>query len=338
MNPLSKARLGQTRLQVTRLGLGGTALGGLFHDVSDETATDTVMRALSLGINFFDTAPLYGAGKSESRLRKGLEGRDRDSFVLASKVGYALLPKDPGGKSDVFFPYENAPPLQPAFDFSYDGVMRSLEGSLSRLGLDRIDVVHIHDPTNHFDAAMKGAYVALDKLRRERVIGAIGVGTTDVETVIRFVKAADIDCFLLAGRYTLLDHSALAVALPLCLAKGVSIVIGGPYNSGILATGAVPGATYNYVPATPEVLSRVRQIEDTCGKYSVPLQAAALQFPLAHPSVASIIPGGRSEAEVEQNFRFVEHPIPTEFWTDLRRQKLLPDDAPIPNESVPSRQ
>jgi D-threo-aldose 1-dehydrogenase len=232
----------------------------------------------------------------------------------------------------MFFPYDNAPSLQPTFDFSYDAVMRSIEGSLSRLGLDRIDILHIHDPTEHLEAAMKGAYVALDKLRRERVIGAVGVGTTVNETLIRFVQAGDFDCILLAGRYSLLDHTALEEALPLCQAKGVSVIMGGTYNSGILATGAVAGAMYNYVPATSEVLEKVRQIEDTCREYSVPLQAAALQFPLGHPAVVSIIPGARTEAEVEENFRFMGHPIPAEFWTDLRKQRLLPEEAPVPHE------
>ena len=331
MNPLARVRLGKTRPEVPRLGLGGMALGGLFHDLSEDTATSTVQRALHLGMNFFDTAPLYGAGKSESRFRYGLQGCARDSFVLASKVGYALLPQEPGAKQNVFFPYDNPPALCPVFDFSYDAVMRSLEGSLNRLGLDRIDILHIHDPDNHFDAAMKGAYVALDKLRREGVIGAVGVGTIAVQTVIRFVQAGDFDCFLLAGRYTLLDHSALSDALPLCQAKGASIIIGGPYNSGILATGAVPGAMYDYVPATPDVLEKVQQIESICRNYSVPLQAAALQFPLAHPAVAAIIPGARTPVEVEENFRFVSHTIPAEFWADLRKQSLLPPDAPVPS-------
>lgn len=329
MNPLSTAQLGNTGLMVTRLGVGGAALGGLFHDLSDDAATKTVKRALDLGINFFDTAPLYGAGKSESRLGHGLQGVQRDSYVLASKVGFALRPHYSGGKEEVFFPFENAPALRPAFDFSYDAVMRSLEGSLGRLGVDRIDILHLHDPTEHFDAIMKGAYPALDRLRHEGVIRAVGIGTTEVDAVIRFVQAADLDCLLLAGRYTLLDHEALAEALPLCLAKGVSVIIGGPYNSGILATGAVDGATYNYVPAGPEVLNRVRQIEVTCRAYSLPLQAAALQFPLGHPAVAAIIPGARSATEVEQNFRFVSHPIPAEFWGDLRRQGLLPAEAPV---------
>ncbi len=330
MNPLSKARLGKTRLEVPKLGIGGAALGGLFRDLSEDTATNTVKRALSLGIRFFDMAPLYGAGKAELRYGRGLQGWSRHSYVLASKVGYALLPKVPGAKQDLFFPYDNPPDLTPTFDFSYDGVMRSLEGSLKRIGVDRIDILHIHDPTDHFDAAMQGAYVALDKLRQDRVIGAVGVGTTVNETLIRFVQAGDFDCILLAGRYSLLDHSALQEALPLCQARGVSVIIGGPYNSGILATGAVAGATYNYVPATPEVLEKVRQIENTCRKYSVPLKAAALQFPLGHPAVVSIIPGARSEAEVEENFRFVAHPIPAEFWSDLRRQRLLPEEAPVP--------
>jgi D-threo-aldose 1-dehydrogenase len=331
MNPLARVRLGKTRLEVTRLGLGGTALGGLFHDLSEDTATSTVQRALHLGINFFDTAPLYGAGKSESRFKLGLQGCARDSFVLASKVGYALQPQEPGAKQELFFPYENPPALSPVYDFSYDAVMRSLDGSLKRLGLDRIDILHIHDPDNHFDAAMKGAYVALNDLKTEGVVGAVGVGTIAVEAVMRFAQAGDFDCFLLAGRYTLLDHSALAKALPLCLAKGASVIIGGPYNSGILATGAVPGAMYDYVPATPDILEKVRQIETICRKYSVPLQAAALQFPLAHPAVAAIIPGARTAEEVEQNFRFVSHDIPADFWADLRKRNLLPPDAPVPS-------
>jgi D-threo-aldose 1-dehydrogenase len=330
MNPLSKVQLGKTRLEVTRLGMGGAALGGLFRDLAEDVATGTVKRALSLGISFFDTAPLYGAGKSEQRFSHGLRGWNRDSYVLASKVGYALLPQVPGARQEMFFPYDNPPPLQPTFDFSYDGVMRSIKGSLGRLGVDRIDILHIHDPTDHFDAAMKGAYVALDKLRQEGMIGAVGVGTTEVETVIRFVQAGDFDCILLAGRYSLLDHSALKDALPLCQAKGVSVIVGGPYSSGILATGAVPGAMFNYVPATADVLEKVRQIENICGEYAVPLKAAALQFPLAHPAVVSIIPGARTVAEVEENFQFMGHPIPAEFWTDLRRQRLLPEHVPVP--------
>jgi D-threo-aldose 1-dehydrogenase len=331
MNPLEKVQLGTTRLKVPRLGLGGTPLGGLFHDPTEDMARRTIQRALHRGVNFFDTAPLYGAGKSESRMGRGLAGRPRDSFVLASKVGYSLLPKEPGAKREVFFPYDNPPELSPVFDYSYDATLRSLEGSLKRLEIDRIDILHIHDPEGHFDEAMKGAYVALDKLRREGVIGAVGVGTIVVETVMQFAQAGDFDCFLLAGRYTLLDHTALQEALPLCRARGASVIIGGPYNSGILATGAVEGAMYEYVPATAEVMEKVRRIERICQEYAVPLQAAALQFPLAHPAVASIIPGARTPEELDENFRLISHAIPGEFWAALRRQNLLPAEAPVPD-------
>jgi D-threo-aldose 1-dehydrogenase len=326
MNPRSRLRVGKSKLQITRLGLGGAALGGLYSD----TANNTVQRALQLGVPFFDTAPLYGAGKSESRLGRALAGCDRDLYILASKVGYALLPQEAVGDPSMFFPFDNPPPLRPVFDFSYDAVMRSVEESLVRLGTNRIDIVYIHDPDKHFHEAMNGAYVALNKLKQERVVGALGVGTTSAETLIRMVEAGQFDCVLLAGRYTLIDHTALTQALPLCVQKSVSVIIGGPYSSGILATGAVAGATHDYLPAAGDILQKVGQIEDSCRKYSVPLKAAALQFPLAHPAVVSIIPGARTAGEVEENFRMAEHSIPAEFWADLRSRGLLPEEAPVP--------
>ena len=329
MNPLSRARLGKSELCATRLGLGGAALGGLFKDMSEENATRTVRRALELGTNLFDTAPLYGAGKSEFRLGRGLAGCDRDSYILASKVGYSLVPEEQGSK-EIYFPFENPPALRPVVDFSYDAVMRSFEGSLQRLGIGRIDILHIHDPDDYFEQAMTGAYLAVAKLRREGVIGAVSLGTNRAETVVRFVQAGDFDCCLLAGRYTLIDHAALHQALPLCLEKGVGIIIGGPYNSGILATGAIAGAMFNYVPADSGILEKVRQIERICRDYSVPLKAAALQFPLGHPAVASVIPGARSEEEVEENFHLLNYAIPDEFWVALRKHKLLPEEAPLP--------
>jgi D-threo-aldose 1-dehydrogenase len=201
---------------------------------------------------------------------------------------------------------------------------------LVRLRTDRIDIVHIHDPDEHFQEAMNGAYVALNKLTHEQLIGAVGVGTTSAETLIRWVQAGQFDCVLLAGRYTLIDHTALNQALPLCVQKGVSVIIGGPYSSGILATGAVAGATHDYLPAAGDILQKVGQIEDSCRKYYVPLKAAALQFPLAHPAVVSIIPGARTAGEVEENFRMAEHSIPAEFWADLRSRRLLPEEAPVP--------
>lgn len=333
MNPLAKVQLGRTKLQVTRLGLGGAPLGGLYKDLSEEAATATVRRALELGINFFDTAPLYGCGKSEQRLGRGLAGVPRGSIVVATKVGYALFPQDAVRDENVFFPFDNPPPLRPTFDFSYDAVMRSFEESLKRLSLDRIDILHIHDPDDHWEQAIQRGYPALHKLRTQGRIGAVGAGMNQAAMLARFAREGEFDCFLLAGRYTLIDHTALPELLPLCAQKRISIILGGPYNSGILATGARPGATFNYVAAPPELLEKVRRIEAVCAKYSVPLKAAALQFPLAHPAVAAVIPGARSVAEVEENFRLLSHPIPAEFWAELRQENLLPPEAPVPGEA-----
>jgi D-threo-aldose 1-dehydrogenase len=309
--------------------MGGGALGGLYQDVTDETAAATVRRALELGVNFFDTAPLYGHGKSELRLGGALAGRPRDSYVLATKVGRILEPEDPDKVKSIWF--QNLPPFKPVFDFSYEGVMRSFAESLKRLGLDRVDLLHIHDPDDAYDQALNGAYRALDELRSRGVIGAVGVGMNQWEMLSRFAREANFDCFLLAGRYTLIDHTGLKL-LALCWEKRISIIIGGPYNSGILATGARPGAKFNYEAAPPELVKKVRQIEAVCARYAVPLRAAALQFPLAHPAVASVIPGARSRTEVEENFRLMSYPIPHQFWAELRSKKLLPPEVPVPGE------
>jgi len=216
------------------------------------------------------------------------------------------------------------------FDFSYDGTMRSLEESLKRLGLDRVDIVYIHDPDEHYDEAIRGAYPALRKLRSEGVIGAIGVGMNQAGLLLRFAREGEFDCFLLAGRYTLIDHTGLVELLPLCVEKRVSVIIGGPYNSGILATGASPGALYDYERAPLPILDKVRKCEAACSRYGVPLKAAALQFPLAHPAVAAVIPGVRSLAEVEENFRMMSCPILRYFWAELRAEGVLPSEAPVP--------
>jgi D-threo-aldose 1-dehydrogenase len=328
MDPLSKVQLGKTKLQVTRLGLGGAPLGGLFQDVPEAEAVRTVRRALEMGINLFDTAPLYGHGKSEMRLGQALAGAERGSYVLATKVGRVLLPVKPGDlKPDEF---DNPAPFRPVFDFSYGGVMRSFEESLKRLNLERIDILHIHDPDDHYEEAIQGAYRALAKLRSQGLIGAVGAGMNQAEMPARFARDGDFDCFLLAGRYTLIDQIGLKELLPLCVEKGISIIIGGPYNSGILATGARPGAKFNYADAPAEVMEKVRRVEDVCRRFSVPLRAAALQFPLAHPVVASVIPGARSVAELEENFRLMTHPIPSDFWTALREAEIIPAEAPTP--------
>jgi len=328
MDPLQKAQIGKTGLRVTRLGLGGAPLGGLFEDVQGAAAVATIRRALEMGINFFDTAPLYGHGKSEKWMGQGLAGVPSGSRVLATKVGRVLEPVEPGTlERDEF---DNPAPFRPVFDFSYEGVMRSFNESLERLQVDRIDMLHIHDPDNHYDAAIKGAYPALDQLRREGRIAAVGAGMNQAEIPARFAREGNFDCFLLAGRYSLIDHTGLKELLPLCVEKRISIIIGGPYNSGILATGAKPGAKFNYADAPPEIMEKVRKVEEVCARHQVPMKAAALQFPLAHPAVASVIPGARSVAELEENFRLVSHPIPGEFWAELRSKGLLPEKAPVP--------
>jgi D-threo-aldose 1-dehydrogenase len=330
MNPIAKVQIGHTVLKVTRLGLGCVPLGGLYKDVSEDEASATVSRALELGINYFDTAPIYGFGKSETRLGRELAQCKRDSIVVATKVGYTLLPDN--GKQDekVFHRFDNVPPLRPVHDYSYDGIMKTFEGSLERLNLSYVDILNIHDPDDHWKEAIEIVYPALHKLRSQGVVRAIGAGMNQAEMLARFAREGDFDCLLVAGRYTLIDHTALRDLLPVCQSKGISVIIGGPYNSGILASGTRPGATYNYDEAAPAVMQKVAAIEEVCKRHNIPLPAAALQFPMAHPAVAAIIPGGRSAVEVEQNVKLFSVVIPNDFWDELRHLNLLPPDAPVP--------
>jgi len=329
VDPSFKTQIGRTSLRVARLGLGCAPLAGLFTDVPEDQALATVRRALALGMNLFDTAPLYGYGKSEMRVGMALAGIEPASRVLATKVGRLLQPVDASaqGKDSA---WDSPAPFRPVFDFSYDGIMRSFEESKKRLKVDRVDILHIHDPDDHYEQAIEEAYPALDKLRREGQIKAVSAGMNQAEMLARFARAGDFDCFLLAGRYTLIDHAGLEELLPLCVEKHISVIIGGTYNSGILATGARPGATFDYVDAPPAILDKVRKVQEVCDRHQVPLKAAALQFPLAHPAVAAVIPGARSMAEVEENFRLIGHPIPPDFWAELRAKKLIPDEAPVP--------
>ena len=330
MDATSKARIGKTGLLVTRMGLGGAALGGMYREVPDASVAGSVEAAYALGINHFDTAPLYGHGNSEERMGQALANHPRNGFVLSTKVGRVLAPVENGAVDGGVFAHPA--PFKPVFDFSFDGVMRSFEESLKRLKLDRVDILYIHDPDDHYEEAIRGAFPALNKLRNEGVVSAIGAGMNQAGMLARFAREGDFDCFLLAGRYTLIDHSGLKELLPLCVQKKISIIIGGPYNSGILAGGAVSGAKFNYENAPPEIIERVRRVEAVCQRHSVPLKAAALQFPLAHPAVASVIPGAREASEVEDNFRLMSAPIPHEFWLELKAEKLLPDEAPVPGE------
>jgi D-threo-aldose 1-dehydrogenase len=277
------------------LGLGCAPLGGLYSAVSDADARATIDRAWDLGVQIFDTAPLYGSGLSERRVGAALRERPRNELVLSTKVGRLIREGEP------------------VFDFSYDGVLRSLEESIERLGLDRVDVALIHDPDDHYDEAVAGAYPALERLREEGVVDAIGVGMNQWEIPARFVRETDVDCVLLAGRYTLLDRSGERELLPLCAERSVDVIAAGVFNSGILAG----GVHYDYAPAPPELLERARRLAATCARHGVPLEAAAIQFPLRNPAVTTVLVGCRSAAEVEEDLRLADLELPEELWDEL---------------------
>ncbi|MDP7578685.1 MAG: aldo/keto reductase [SAR202 cluster bacterium] len=344
MVPLDTTEIGHTNVRVTRLGFGGAPIGGDRAEVTEEDAISAIEHALELGITFFDTAPLYGHGKSERFYGLSLAQIPRENFVLSTKVGRVLNPVN--SLSDMATSsFINPDPFTPVYDYSRDGVMRSLEESLKRLKLDRIDIAMIHDPDEfdsarpggnfgepvHYSTAINEAFPALADLRSDGVIKAIGVGMNQWQALTRFAKDADFDCFLLAGRYTLLDQSALNKLLPLCTEKQISVVLGGPYNSGILASDLSLGAQYFYTNASQEVLKRAREINTICERYDVPIKAAALQFGLAHPAVAATIPGSRNQSEVRDNFVMANFQIPNGMWQEIRHEGLIPSDAPTPN-------
>ena len=326
MNPGERVRLGRTSLSVTMFGLGTAPLAGNFEEVPEDQALQVIERAWEAGIRHFDTAPLYGHGLGEIRLGKALRDKPRDEFVLASKVGRLLradAPPEPGQT------FRGTPPVNPMFDFTYDGVMRSVDESLERLQLARIDILHIHDPDNHYDEALSGAYKALDHLRSEGLIRAVGAGMNQAEMLARFARDGSFDCFMLAGRYTLLDQIALKDLLPLCAERGIAIIAAGVYNSGILAD-PKPGAHYNYVSAPEALLERVRKIQAVCDSHGVPLKAAALQFPFGHPAVSCVVVGCRSVAQLDESLEMFEVNIPPELWQELKTEGLLQEDVPTP--------
>ncbi len=328
MNPLESKNLGKTGVRVTRMGLGGAPLGALSGDDGRAIAVATARRAYELGIRFFDTAPLYGRGKSERFYGQALSEYDRDSYILSSKVGRVLdLDAPSPTTADV---YADTPPYDVRFDFSRDGVLRSIEESIERLGLDRIDVALIHDPDDHWEQAITEAYPTLAELRSQGVVGAIGAGMNQWRMLARFAREGDFDCFLLAGRYTLLDHSGLEELLPLCAEKRISAILGGPYNSGVLASDLGADTTYFYERTPPDVLETAKRIAVICERHGVPLKAAALQFGLAHPAVAATIPGARNPAEVEENLAMASLDLPPDLWDELEAERLIPQDAPTP--------
>ena len=343
MNVEQRQAIGPNDLKVTSMGFGGAPFGNLFEPIPEEDAAGALHAAHGAGIRYFDTAPLYGYGLSESRYGAGLSGFDRDGIVISSKVGYTLVPLEADAPADEFF--VEAPRMKSEFDYSRDAVLRSLDDSLERLQTDHIDIVYIHDPdegvtlftpgsdpydASHFEEVMEMTYPALDELRSQKVIKALGLGMNQWEMLADFAVAGEFDCFLLAGRYTLLEQESLEKLLPLCEERNIRIVIGGPYNSGILATGATEGSYYNYQTPPPEILEKVRSIEAVCARHDVPLPAAALQFPFGHPAIASIIPGSRNVRELESNLQLFQHDIPADFWAELKSESLLHPDTPLP--------
>jgi D-threo-aldose 1-dehydrogenase len=339
MDPTTRRRIGNTKLDVTVFGFGAAPIGGFRATIPETQATATIDAAVQQGVNFFDTSPFYGYGRSELRLGAVLRGLKREDFVVSTKIGRVMRPLKDGEVVAGLRP--NGLPFAPRFDYSYDGVMRSLEHSLLRLGLSRVDILFIHDVDYwslkdhalleaHFKQAMDGGYKALDELRRAGVISAVGCGLNDAEMCARFARAGDFDCMLLAGRYTLLEQGALADFMPIAEKKNISVVIGGPYNSGILTGNVKPGAKYDYADAPAEILEKARRIEAVCTRHGVPLAAAAIQFPLAHPAVAAVIPGALNPGEVQANAELLRRPLPPALWQELRHDKLLDAAAPVP--------
>ncbi|MBW7964669.1 aldo/keto reductase [Bradyrhizobium sp. BR 10261] len=314
-------------LEVTSIGLGSAPLGGLFSAVSDADAEATVAKAWSLGVRFFDTAPLYGFGLAERRLGAFLRQQQRESYAISTKVGRLLRAPDSTTVEDDHF--KDAPALRPRFDFSYDGVMRSVEESLERLGLDRVDVLLVHDPDDHYDAAVIGAFRALLRLRDDGTVKAIGSGMNQCEMLTRFAEAVPVDCFLLAGRYTLLDQGALDALFPICTAKNIGILLGGIYNSGILANPHT-GAKFNYEDADAALVARALELDQLCRKHGTELKAAALQFGMAHPAVTVAVMGARNASEVADNTAMSERAVPQAFWQELRARNLVDPRAPLP--------
>jgi D-threo-aldose 1-dehydrogenase len=320
--------LGGTGLSVSALGLGTAPLGNLFRPLTEADADATVRAALAASITFVDTAPHYGLGIAERRLGRVLSGLPRDAFVLSTKVGRLVRPLEKGEAADPEG-FVAAPPGKRVWDLSRDGVRRSLEESLQRLGLDRVDVALLHDPDDREREAYQDAFPALAELRDQGVVRAIGAGMNQAEMLTRFVRDLDLDVVLVAGRYSLLDQRALRELLPACAERGVAVVIGGVFNSGLLADPR-PGATFDYALAPPELVARAGRLAEVCGRHGVPLRAAALAFPFGHPAVTSVLVGARTAAEVQDAVAMAAHPVPADLWAELLATGLLPPQVPTP--------
>ncbi len=329
-------------LPLTEMGFGGAPLGNLYRKVSEDDAQAALQTAFDLGIRFFDTAPQYGLGRSEERFSRAIERFGRENIILSTKIGRLLLDCKPEEVTPEAF--TDVPQKRIVFDYSYDGVMRSYEASKARLKVEKADILFIHDVCAFSQGSQEmsdqrvrelydlGGYRALTELKASGEIKAIGAGVNEWQVCEKLLGLSEFDCFLLAGRYTLLEQDALESFLPLCEKRDVAIILGGPYNSGILATGAVEGAKYNYADAPPTILDRVRRIEQICKDHDVKLIGAALQFVLGHPCVKTVIPGAVNAREVEANAALMSMPIPAAFWRDIKSAGLIRDDAPVPEE------
>ncbi|NOD64858.1 MULTISPECIES: aldo/keto reductase [unclassified Ruegeria] len=329
---------------LTRMGFGGAPLGNLYRKVSDEDAQAALQAAYDAGIRFFDTAPQYGLGRSEQRFGQAISRFGRENIQLSTKIGRLLLDCEPHEVTPEAF--VDVPQKRIVFDYTYDGVMRSYEASRDRIGVANSDILLVHDvcvfsqgSQEVSDAKVRelfdgGGYKALTELRDAGEIAAIGAGVNEWQVCEKLLGLGDFDGFLLAGRYTLLEQEALDSFLPLCEQRDVGIILGGPYNSGILATGAVPGAKYNYADAPEDILERVRKIEAVCAAHDTPLIAAALQFVLGHPCVKTVVPGAVNASEVQSNVALMERDIPPGLWSDLRSEGLIRSDAPLPSEAA----
>jgi D-threo-aldose 1-dehydrogenase len=333
-------RIGNGGITFTEHGFGTAPLGNLYRAISDDDADAVLQAAWDAGLRYFDTAPLYGLGLSETRVNRFLRGKPRDEYVVSTKIGRLLRVCGPGEDRDCLGKFFDVPNRREVYDYSYDGVMRSLEFSLERLGLDRVDILFAHDLDvfNHKSQAaldarlnelMTGGYRALLSLRDQGVIKAFGAGVNEWQPCQTLTERGDFDLFLLAGRYTLLEQEALESFLPLAVQRGIGIVVGGAYNSGVLATGARKGAFYNYDPAPEWVLQRVARIEAVCAAFNVRLVDAAFQFPLRHPAVVSVIPGGQGLAEMASNVAASKADVPAALWQALKDEGLLRVDAPV---------
>ncbi|MFI6583052.1 aldo/keto reductase [Embleya sp. NPDC050493] len=327
---MRSTELGRSAPAIGELSLGAAPLGNLFHAIGDEDAAATVEAAWACGIRSFDTAPHYGLGLSERRLGAALRTRPRDRYTLSTKVGRLLRPLTGPHADDRANGFAVPATHQRVWDFTARGMRVGIEESLTRLGLERVDIVYLHDPDDHEREALDHAYPELERMRAEGTVGAIGVGTNQVEMPARFIRDTDVDVVLLAGRYSLLDQSGLATLLPQAERRGVSVVVGGVFNSGLLAD-PKPGATFDYAPASARMLEQALALRSVCEEFAVPLRAAALQFPLGHPAVAGVVVGARTAAEVVDAAAMTKHRIPPDMWLALRSRGLLPRNAPVPD-------